>query len=38
VASPETAELWLKNVQQDPTHFLRTKFSVQLQERGVSEP
>jgi len=38
LASPETAELWLKNVQQDPTHFLRTKFSVQLQERGVSEP
>ena len=37
LASPETAELWLKGVQHDPERFLRTKFSIQLKERGVSE-
>lgn len=37
LASPETAAMWLKGVQQDPTRFLATKFSIQLQERGVSE-
>lgn len=38
LASPETAALWLENVQPDPSNFLRSKFSVQLKERGVSEP
>jgi Ca-activated chloride channel family protein len=37
-ASPETAALWMKNVQPDPANFLRSKFNSQLQERGVSEP
>ncbi len=37
LASPETAAMWLKGVQQNPTRFLRTKFTVQLEERGVSE-
>ena len=37
LASPETAELWLKGVQQDSGRFLRTKFAIQLKERGVSE-
>ena len=37
LASPETAELWLKGVQQDSGRFLRTKFAIQLRERGVSE-
>ncbi|MDG1065838.1 MAG: VWA domain-containing protein [Luminiphilus sp.] len=37
-ASPETAALWMKNVQPDPGNFLRSKFNSQLQERGVSEP
>ena len=38
LASPELANLWLQNVQPDPSNFLRNKFSAQLQERGVSEP
>lgn len=38
LSSPETADMWLRNVQQAPANFLRTKFSVQLEERGVSEP
>ena len=38
LASPETAALWMKNVQPDPANFLRSKFNSQLQERGVSEP
>ena len=38
LASPETAALWMKNVQPDPANFLRSKFNIQLQERGVSEP
>lgn len=38
LASPETAALWMKNVQPDPGNFLRSKFNSQLQERGVSEP
>ena len=38
LASPETAELWMNNVQPDPGNFLRSKFNIQLQERGVSEP
>ena len=38
LADPVTAELWLKAVQPDPSQFLRTKFSIQWQERGVSEP
>lgn len=37
LASPETADMWLKGVQQEPERFLRTKFSIQLKERGVSE-
>lgn len=37
LASPETAEMWLKGVQQEPERFLRTKFSIQLKERGVTE-
>ncbi|MDG0991244.1 MAG: VWA domain-containing protein [Luminiphilus sp.] len=37
LASPETAALWMKNVQPDPANFLRSKFNIQLQERGVSE-
>jgi len=37
LASPETADMWLKGVQHDPERFLRTKFSIQLKERGVSE-
>lgn len=37
LASPETADMWLRGVQQDPEQFLRTKFSIQLKERGVSE-
>lgn len=37
LASPETAELWMNNVQPNPANFLRSKFSIQLQERGVSE-
>lgn len=38
LASPETAALWMENVQPDPANFLRNKFNIQLQERGVSEP
>ena len=38
LASPETAALWMENVQPDPTTFLRSKFSAQLNERGVREP
>ncbi|MEL7450594.1 MAG: VWA domain-containing protein [Pseudomonadota bacterium] len=38
LASPETAEMWMKAVQQDPSRFLRTKFSIQLNERGVQDP
>lgn len=38
LADPATAELWLRAVQPDPSHFLRSKFSIQWQERGVSEP
>lgn len=37
LASPETAELWMNNVQPDPANFLRSKFNIQFQERGVSE-
>lgn len=38
LADPATAELWLRAVQPDPSQFLRSKFSIQWQERGVSEP
>lgn len=38
LASPEAAEMWMKGVQQDPSRFLGTKFSIQLKERGVREP
>jgi Ca-activated chloride channel family protein len=37
LASPELANLWMQNVQPDPSNFLRNKFSAQYQERGVSE-
>jgi len=37
LASPETAALWLRSVQQNGGRFLRTKFAIQLSERGVSE-
>ena len=37
LANPETAALWLKSVQQNPATFLSTKFTIQIEERGVSE-
>jgi len=39
LADPETAQMWLRSVQQDPSNFLAIKFGMQLQRQsGEREP
>ena len=39
LADPETADMWLRSVQQDPSNFLAIKFGMQLQSQSdVREP
>jgi Ca-activated chloride channel family protein len=35
---PATSAMWLRSVQQDPSHFLAIKFSMQLEERQTAAP
>ena len=34
LADPETADMWLRSVQQDPSNFLAIKFGMQLQSQS----